>query len=229
MAKRVLIDPPNHDDIDSHSAGPDRKRVRAEMTSEERKKARIINNRISAKKSRERKRMEFADLERRVAELEEENRLLRAFSSTTETNALKLGSRNRLEEDRVRAEQDQARERENKELRERIRTLESAVPKGLATQELPSDLPSFVSQSTPESTCSAPNNTETSSIVESIPKVTSILEIASNPSPPFSLETTQTRLVHANSGHRTGAVEEPGHVGRESPFWRWLSNLSLLF
>lgn len=100
--------------------GPSRKRPRTEMTSEERKEARAHRNRIAAQNSRDRRKAQFSHLERRVAELEEENRQLRAglgISSPTAT-----------------------RDRENEELRERIKTLEQgwdAVVKALAAQGLP--------------------------------------------------------------------------------------------
>ncbi|KAJ7594553.1 hypothetical protein C8J56DRAFT_927020 [Mycena floridula] len=113
-------------------AGPSRKRPRSETSSEDRKEARAHRNRIAAQNSRDRRKAQFTLLERKVAELEEENRQLRAgfgltsVSSTTESQEARS-----------------ARDRENEELRERIKTLENgwdAVVKALAAQGLPTGL-----------------------------------------------------------------------------------------
>ncbi|GLB36967.1 putative bZIP transcription factor [Lyophyllum shimeji] len=115
-----------------------RKRPRSEISSEERKEARAHRNRIAAQNSRDRRKAQFAYLERRVAELEEENRALRAARGVpllpvTASTAFKA------EEEHKRLEAS-ARDRENEELRERIKTLErgwDAVIKALAAQGLP--------------------------------------------------------------------------------------------
>ncbi|KAG8213678.1 hypothetical protein J3R82DRAFT_10375 [Butyriboletus roseoflavus] len=57
---------------------PPRKRSRSAVTPEERKEARAHRNRIAAQNSRDRRKAQFTLLEQRVAELEEENRRLRA-------------------------------------------------------------------------------------------------------------------------------------------------------
>ena len=107
--------------------GPSRKRPRSDVSSEERKEARAHRNRIAAQNSRDRRKAQFSVLERRVHELEEENRQLRAGYGLTPATPPKS------------AEQE-ARDRENEELRERIKTLEKgwdAVVKALAAQGLP--------------------------------------------------------------------------------------------
>ncbi|KAF7321719.1 BZIP domain-containing protein [Mycena kentingensis (nom. inval.)] len=107
---------------DSSEPGPSRKRQRTAASSEERKEARAHRNRIAAQNSRDRRKAQFSHLERRVAELEEENRQLRAGLVAPPP-----------------APQSD-RDRENEELRERIRTLEKgwdAVMKALAAQGLP--------------------------------------------------------------------------------------------
>ncbi|KAH0589604.1 hypothetical protein H2248_005336 [Termitomyces sp. 'cryptogamus'] len=101
----------------SPSSSSPRKRPRTDATSEERKEARAHRNRIAAQNSRDRRKAQFAYLEQRVAELEEENRILRARRGVPLPH-----------------------ERENEELRERIKTLErgwDAVVKALAAQGLP--------------------------------------------------------------------------------------------
>ncbi|KAJ8076377.1 hypothetical protein PM082_000798 [Marasmius tenuissimus] len=106
-------------------AGPSRKRPRSELSSEERKEARAHRNRIAAQNSRDRRKAQFVHLERRVAELEEENKRLRAGLPPADPV------------------QD-AKDRENQELRARIATLErglEAVVKAFAVQGLPSSLP----------------------------------------------------------------------------------------
>ncbi|KAG7446640.1 uncharacterized protein BT62DRAFT_994203 [Guyanagaster necrorhizus] len=113
-------------------AGPSRKRPRSEISSEERKEARAHRNRIAAQNSRDRRKAQFSYLERRVAELEEENRQLRVGMAPGHSLA-----------DEQRAA-DKARERENEELRERIKTLEKgwdAVVKALAANGVPTGLP----------------------------------------------------------------------------------------
>ncbi|KAF9264178.1 hypothetical protein L218DRAFT_943990 [Marasmius fiardii PR-910] len=109
----------------SSLAGPSRKRPRSEVSSEERKEARAHRNRIAAQNSRDRRKAQFAYLERRVAELEDENKRLRAGLPPADP-------------------QQDAKDRENQELRARIATLErglEAVVKAFAVQGLPSSVP----------------------------------------------------------------------------------------
>jgi hypothetical protein len=106
------------------------------MTSEERKEARAHRNRIAAQTSRDRRKAHYSNLEQRVAELEEENRILRANQLQFPTPVPRSA-----EEEQ---ERDKARDRENEELRERIKTLEKgwdAVVKALAAQGLPTGIP----------------------------------------------------------------------------------------
>ncbi|KAG6861922.1 hypothetical protein C0995_009872 [Termitomyces sp. Mi166 len=111
---------------DSGSPAPSsRKRPRSDASTEERKEARAHRNRIAAQNSRDRRKAQFAYLERRVAELEDENRALRAARGIPLLPVSAFSD---------------ARDRENEELRERIKTLErgwDAVLKALAAQGLP--------------------------------------------------------------------------------------------
>ncbi|KAI0084895.1 hypothetical protein BDY19DRAFT_987312 [Irpex rosettiformis] len=112
---------------------PPRKRSRSDVTPEERKEARAHRNRIAAQNSRDRRKAQFTYLERRVAELEEENRQLRAGSGACAVPE-------QLQQRPI----DIAREKENQELRERIKTLEQgwdAVIKALAASGLPLAVP----------------------------------------------------------------------------------------
>lgn len=120
----------------SNDGPPSRKRPRSEMSSEERKEARAHRNRIAAQNSRDRRKAHYSCLEQRVAELEEENRILRANQFQAPITV------HRSAEDEQ--ERDKARDRENEELRERIKTLEKgwdAVVKALAAQGLPTGIP----------------------------------------------------------------------------------------
>ncbi|KZT29127.1 hypothetical protein NEOLEDRAFT_1154163 [Neolentinus lepideus HHB14362 ss-1] len=122
---------------DSHAEGPSRKRQRSDGTSEERREARMHRNRIAAQNSRDKRKAQFTFLERRVAELEEENRQLRASLgvqgiATMQGNVM------------TDQEKKKARDRENEELKERIKTLEKGwetVIKALASQGLSTGLP----------------------------------------------------------------------------------------
>ncbi|KAF8658258.1 hypothetical protein AX16_002034 [Volvariella volvacea WC 439] len=116
-----------------HEAGPPRKRSRNDMTPEERKEARAHRNRIAAQNSRDRRKAQFQYLEQRVTELEEENRQLRASIGLTPQQPLLIHV------DSQQKERELAQQRENQELRERIKTLEQgwdAVLKALAAQGL---------------------------------------------------------------------------------------------
>ena len=130
---------------------PPRKRSRADITPEERREARAHRNRIAAQNSRDRRKAQFAYLEHRVQELEEENRQLRAGMGLTEL------SRPHQQKDEER-EKDRARERENEELRQRIKTLETgweAVMKALAASGLPLNVPSAPSLSSSSTSSSS--------------------------------------------------------------------------
>ncbi|KAI0779478.1 hypothetical protein C8Q74DRAFT_1163676, partial [Fomes fomentarius] len=146
---------------DDNQPGPSRKRARSEVTPEERKEARAHRNRIAAQNSRDRRKAQFVYLERRVQELEEENRQLRAGMGLAEL------SRHTEQKDEER-EKDSAREKENEELRQRVKTLETgweAVMKALAASGLPLNLasvPSSTSSSAPSSSSSDPSAPATS-------------------------------------------------------------------
>ena len=146
--------------------GPSRKRARTDMSAEERKEARAHRNRIAAQNSRDKRKAQFSALERRVAELEEENRQLRAGMSGAE---LQRADEKRRDE----VEREKAREKENAELKERIRSLEKgweAVMKVLAAQGLPANVvpspapapSSSTSTSLPTPTLSAKSPSSTS-------------------------------------------------------------------
>jgi len=79
------------------------------MTPEERKEARAHRNRIAAQNSRDKRKAQFGALEKRVAELEEENRRLRAGMSIEEVNLVEQRKAEEIERER-------AREMENVEL-----------------------------------------------------------------------------------------------------------------
>ncbi|KIK98262.1 hypothetical protein PAXRUDRAFT_706438 [Paxillus rubicundulus Ve08.2h10] len=119
---------------------PPRKRPRSAVTPEERKEARAHRNRIAAQNSRDRRKAQYYYLEHRVAELEEENRRLRAGIPTSPSPSASTISEPEvatIEQEQQRKRTEEQRERENEELRERIRTLEKgyeAVVRALAAQ-----------------------------------------------------------------------------------------------
>jgi hypothetical protein len=124
---------------------PPRKRSRSAVTPEERKEARAHRNRIAAQNSRDRRKAQFSHLERRVEELEEENRRLRAGIHVSPSPSITAVSEPDVvivpEQEQLRKCEEEQRERENQELRERIRTLEKgyqAVVRALAAQGNPS-------------------------------------------------------------------------------------------
>ncbi|TBU31717.1 hypothetical protein BD311DRAFT_716435 [Dichomitus squalens] len=168
------------DSFTSDLAGPPRKRSRSEITPEERREARAHRNRIAAQNSRDRRKAQFTYLERRVQELEEENRQLRAGMGLTELSH----PHEQKDEER---EKDRARERENEELRQRVKTLETgweAVMKALAASGLPLNVPSVPSPST----SSAPSSSTPSAPVTSghPPTTTFPVFVPSNPLFPIS-------------------------------------------
>lgn len=193
MSKSTSIDPATlsspsptttHEDIDlSHEAGPSRKRLRTQcLTTDERREARAHRNRIAAQNSRDRRKAQFVYLERRVAELEEENRLLRAtvglpFSGPSAS----LPSSSKSEEEHLRDERDRERERENEELKERVRTLERGwdVIKALA-QGLPGSISSFIA---PTPTTTTPPADTMSSLPASTKETSSNPNLTAFPSP----------------------------------------------
>ncbi|KAJ7931882.1 hypothetical protein B0H13DRAFT_2523348 [Mycena leptocephala] len=126
---------------DSLEPGPSRKRPRTSSTTAEDRETRAHRNRIAAQNSRDLRKAQFSFLERRVAELEEENRQLRADLAVSPP---------RPEQSMT---EEQERERaENEELRERIKTLENgwdAVMKALAAQGLSTGTASPVPQPPP--------------------------------------------------------------------------------
>jgi cell division protein FtsB len=100
----------------------------------ERKEARAHRNRIAAQNFRDRRKAQFSYLERRVSELEEENRQLRAgLVAPAQQDSRKVEEQ----------ECEHAKARENEELRERIKTLEKGwddVMRALATQVLSTNI-----------------------------------------------------------------------------------------
>ena len=103
-----------------------RKRSRSDISPDDRREARAHRNRIAAQNSRDRRKAHFSYLERRVAELEEENRLLRAgmplpLSLSTPVPPPATAP--------IQAHEDsnnkQPRDRENEELKQRIKSLEN--------------------------------------------------------------------------------------------------------
>ena len=147
----------SYSDIDpTHESGPSRKRPRTTATtSEDRKEARAHRNRIAAQNSRDKRKAQFSYLERRVAELEEENRILRAGGLVPPPPTLPISAFGTLptsDNDRLRRERENQRERENEELKARIRTLErgwETVLKALAAQGVPLSVPSSTTVSAP--------------------------------------------------------------------------------
>ncbi|KAF5386253.1 hypothetical protein D9615_002632 [Tricholomella constricta] len=134
----------------SASGSNPRKRPRTESSSEERKEARAHRNRIAAQNSRDRRKAQFQYMERRVAELEEENRALRAARGVP-LLPVSASTAFKTEEEHKRLEAT-ARDRENEELKERIKTLErgwDAVIKALAAQGLPLANPTTTSSPPP--------------------------------------------------------------------------------
>ncbi|KAH7919279.1 hypothetical protein BV22DRAFT_869213 [Leucogyrophana mollusca] len=160
-------------------AEPPRKRPRSAVTPEERKEARAHRNRIAAQNSRDRRKAQFSFLERRVTELEEENRRLRAgipaspaSTSVSEPEVIVVET----EEARKQTRDNEQRERENEELRERIRTLEKGyeavvralaaqAPIGAATVPSPAGIPTPPASSSPAppTTSTSPSSTSTGS------------------------------------------------------------------
>ncbi|KAF8894361.1 hypothetical protein CPB84DRAFT_1748498 [Gymnopilus junonius] len=195
------VDDDDHDDIDpTHAAGPARKRPRtssakdtsapgsnpAPTLSEQRKEARAHRNRIAAQNSRDRRKAQFAYLERRVVELEEENRRLRVgmgvgsptvvpaqtlpvFASSSVPLPVTLSHPS---DEQLRAERERAKDRENEELRERIKTLErgwETVVRALTAQGLTAGLLGGVQTPPPSTTPTAQPSPSSQTSVSSKP------------------------------------------------------------
>lgn len=194
-------------DAGSSSSLPPRKRARTEMTTEERKEARAHRNRIAAQNSRDKRKAQFSTLERRVAELEEENRQLRA--------GMGIVGLQRADDDRHREEleREKSRERENAELKERIRSLEKgweAVMKVLTTQGLPTGIvpPTPTSQS-PPSPSSSNSPTTFPVFVPSSPVVFPL-----TPSPSLSAKSVYSTMDGSSNPTTTSLSESTRHLAR---------------
>ncbi|KAK0213201.1 hypothetical protein DFS33DRAFT_1377665 [Desarmillaria ectypa] len=186
-------------------AGPSRKRPRSEVSSEERKEARAHRNRIAAQNSRDRRKAQFSYLERRVAELEEENRQLRVGMAPGHSLA-----------DEQRAA-DKARERENEELRERIKTLEKgwdAVVKALAANGVPTGLPLPSSEPATVPQRPAPTPTQTNPPPKTEPTPTQITPISPAPSSHSSLEFDSPMFSASSPSSDVSDVEPTRHLAR---------------
>lgn len=94
-----------------------RKRPRSDLSAEEKREARAHRNRIAAQNSRDKRKQQFTSLEQRVIDLENENRQLRDALATSQPNLVFASAESMTE-------QEKQRERENQELRERIKVLE---------------------------------------------------------------------------------------------------------
>ncbi|KAF9501675.1 hypothetical protein BDN71DRAFT_474294 [Pleurotus eryngii] len=174
----------------STSAQPSRKRPRTETSSEERKEARAHRNRIAAQNSRDRRKAQFQLLERRVAELEEENRVLRASISLASISVGHNIAATPVARPKLTPAEEQ-REKENQELKERIRTLEKgwdAVVKALAAQGLPTG----ISLSGPEASTSTPT-----AQTASLPPPTALTPPSSSPAKSTSPASADITKVEA--------------------------------
>ena len=137
---------------DSSVVEPPRKRARSDLTAEQRREARAHRNRIAAQNSRDKRKAHYTYLETRVAELEEENRRLRAGVDLSQVTTA---------DDRfVSPEKESVQARENRELKERIKSLESgwaAVIKALQASGLQIPPPAPTDSSLLQSTsCTLP-------------------------------------------------------------------------
>jgi len=158
------------------SSQPSRKRQRTESASEDRKEARAHRNRIAAQNSRDRRKAQFSYLENRVKDLEEENRRLRAGVAPVPAPVIPA--------------QNLERDRENEELRERIKTLEAgwdAVVKALAAQGLSTGLLAPSSAPAPPSSSSEsippPQSVKTTTPTPPTPAMTVVPAFPLSPAP----------------------------------------------
>lgn len=92
-----------------------RKRPRSDLSPEEKREARAHRNRIAAQNSRDKRKAQFHQLEQRVAELEAENSQLRSSLASAQPGLVLAPTL---------SERERQRDRENQELRERIKVLE---------------------------------------------------------------------------------------------------------
>jgi hypothetical protein len=218
-----------HEDIDpNHEAGPARKRLRTQgITTEERRDARAHRNRVAAQNSRDRRKAQFVYLERRVAELEEENRLLRAGAGIPPAAPAAFPPLSaKLEEERLRDERARERERENEELKERVQTLEGgwdAVIKALGAQGLLNGISSSIAPTpTTTSTTAASLTDTTSSLLIDTNETSSKPDLAAFPSPAPSNDSLESEFVASPttltdaSSHDPESKEVQSHVPRES-------------
>lgn len=165
-----------------------RKRPRSDMSPEEKREARAHRNRIAAQNSRDKRKLQFHQLEQRVAELEAENSQLRSTLSHSQPAMVltpPLGERERQ------------RDRENQELRERIKVLEqgwASVVQALtaAGQSIPAlGLPPSLTQETKPSFPSLASDAD--STLELIrPQSPSAASVTSTPSLTFSSRSAST-------------------------------------
>ncbi|KAI0358551.1 hypothetical protein OH77DRAFT_1359889, partial [Trametes cingulata] len=199
-------DSPSPSSHTSELPGPPRKRARSDITPEERREARAHRNRIAAQNSRDRRKAQFAYLERRVAELEEENRQLRAGMGLTVPHH----SHEQKDEER---EKDRARERENEELRQRVKTLEAgweAVMKALSASGLPLNLPSAPlpsTSSTPSSSSSAPATSGQQPTTTTFPVLVS-------PSPTFPISPAPSNTSSSSTLFDSDDFDSTRHLAR---------------
>ncbi|KAI0633230.1 hypothetical protein C8Q77DRAFT_1031722, partial [Trametes polyzona] len=203
-AASPAADSPSPSSHTSELSGPPRKRARSEVTPEERREARAHRNRIAAQNSRDRRKAQFAYLERRVAELEEENRQLRAGMGLTAPHH----SHEQKDEER---EKDRARERENEELRQRVKTLEAgweAVMKALAASGLPLNVPSV---SPPPS--SVPSSTPSAPATSGQPSTTTF-PVFVPPSPAFPISPSPSHSSSSSTLFDSDDFEPTRHLAR---------------
>ncbi|THH14958.1 hypothetical protein EW146_g5438 [Bondarzewia mesenterica] len=192
--------------------GPPRKRSRIELTSEERKEARAHRNRIAAQNSRDRRKAQFAALEERISELETENRTLRASMGLTA-----------LRETEEQKASERARERENQELRDRIRTLESgwdAIVKALQTHGLPPGIPTATTFSQTQAPTPRPDEVQSRSTSPSSPSPsssTTTFPVFVPPSPIFPLSPAPSHSS-VSSAYLFEEPESTRHLARHVPF-----------
>jgi hypothetical protein len=160
---------------DPSSSNP-RKRTRTDIPSEDRKEARAHRNRIAAQNSRDRRKAQFSYLERRVLELEEENRALRAGMALPPPVSAQIPPPLP-----IKAEEERQRQQENEELKERIKSLEKGwdvVMKALTAQGL-----SMAANPTPSSSTLPPTSTSTSAPTFPISPASSHASLDYDPSP----------------------------------------------
>jgi len=165
-----------------------RKRPRSDMSPEEKREARAHRNRIAAQNSRDKRKAQFNVLEQRVAELEAENAQLRSTLSTAQPGLVLAPTL---------SERERERDRENQELKERIKVLEqgwASVVQALtaAGQSIPSlGLPPSLTQETKPTT--PLQNTDDKSTPELVrPQSPSVASVTSTPSLTFSSMSSST-------------------------------------